>query len=338
MMLILKKNVSEKEIKLFVEKLTEMNLKNFLIKEADFYRIAILNKDLNDNELSTLKDSPIVEKTLDFPHQFKLASRSFKEEKTKIKIGNILIGANTFTVIAGPCSIESEEQIHHTAAAVAASGAHILRGGAFKPRTSPYDFQGIGEIGLSFLQEAAKKYNLITVSEVMDTYDVDLVAKYVDILQIGARNMQNFNLLKAAGAIGKPILLKRGFASTYKEFLMAAEYILQMGNFNIILCERGIRTFEPLTRNTLDLAAIPIVQELSHLPIIIDPSHGTGLRYAIPPMAYAAMAAGADGIMVEVHPQPDQSISDAKQAISPEIFADMMKKLSVIGSAVNKKL
>ena len=247
--------------------------------------------------------------------------------RTMIKIKGHVIGGQDFTVIAGPCSIESETQIHQIAASVAGAGATILRGGAFKPRTSPYEFQGLGEIGLQYLQSAAKQYNLLSVSEVMDTQDLDLVAKYVDILQIGSRNMQNFSLLKHVGKTGKPILLKRGFAATYKDFLMAAEYILSEGNPNVILCERGIRTFETYTRNTLDLAAVPILKDLSHLPIIVDPSHGTGLRKIVPTMAYAALAAGAHGVMVEVHPEPDKSISDAKQTISPHTFTNMMQVL-----------
>ncbi len=265
----------------------------------------------------------------------KLAGREIKEERTVINIQDHTIGGDAFTVIAGPCSIESEEQIHQTAALVAASGATILRGGAFKPRTSPYEFQGLGEAGLRYMQRAAKQYNMLSVSEVMDTQEIDLVASYVDILQVGARNMQNFSLLKQVGKSGKPILLKRGLSATYMDFLMAAEYILYHGNPNVILCERGIRTFETYARNTLDIAAVPILRELTHLPIIVDPSHGTGLRSVVPPMAYAALVAGADGIMVEVHPEPDKAISDAKQTIAPGTFTEMMRVLRRIGAAVN---
>lgn len=254
--------------------------------------------------------------------------------RTVISIKDHQIGAGLLTIIAGPCSVESEEQIHETAALISQSGAHILRGGAFKPRTSPYDFQGLAEEGLRFLKNAAEKNNLLCISEVMDTQDIDLVANYVDILQIGSRNMQNFSLLKQIGRTGKPVLLKRGFSATYHEFLMAAEYILQSGNPNVILCERGIRTFESYTRNTLDLAAIPVLKELSHLPIIVDPSHGTGMRSAVLPMAYAATAAGADGLMVEVHPTPDAALSDAKQTISPLLFSEMMHKLKKITNAL----
>lgn len=267
-----------------------------------------------------------------------LSKKSSQAEKTIISLHGLTIGNDTLAVIAGPCSIESEDQIHQTAEIVAKEGASILRGGAFKPRTSPYDFQGLAEEGLRYLEAAAKKNHLLSISEVMDTSDIDLVAKYVDILQVGSRNMQNFSLLKQVGRAGKPVLLKRGFSATYHEFLMAAEYILQSGNPNVILCERGIRTFESHTRNTLDLAAIPILHELSHLPVIIDPSHGTGIRSAVLPMAYAALAAGADGIMVEVHPTPDLALSDAKQTISPDMFAEMMQSLRSIGNAIHRKV
>lgn len=231
-------------------------------------------------------------------------------------------------IIAGPCSVESEEQMHRAAESVALSGATALRGGAFKPRTSPYDFQGLGEQGLVYLQRAAQQHQLLAVSEVMDIQDLELVCSYVDILQIGARNMQNFSLLKAVGKLNKPVILKRGLSATYHEWLMAAEYILSGGNTQVILCERGIRTFETQTRNTLDLSAVPIMQALSHLPIIVDPSHATGRRDIVPRMMYAAIAAGADGLMVEVHPIPDESISDAKQTISLQMFAETMQKIA----------
>ncbi len=281
---------------------------------------------------------PEVDYIKPFTQKYKLASRECKTEKTLIKFNQHTIGGNSLTVMAGPCSIESEEQIHQTAALVAKSGAQILRGGAFKPRTSPYDFQGLGEEGLRYMQSAAKENGLLSISEVMDTQDIEIVAHYVDILQIGARNMQNFSLLKQIGKINKPIMLKRGLSATYTDFLMAAEYILQSGNPNVILCERGIRTFETYARNTLDIAAVPILHELSHLPVIIDPSHGTGIRSIVAPMVYAAIAAGADGIMVEVHPEPDFALSDAKQTISPQQFAEMMQTSRAIGQAVNKHI
>lgn len=264
----------------------------------------------------------------------KLVSIEFQKLPTQIKVCEHTIGGGSFTVMAGPCAIESEEQIHQTAEIVAKAGAHILRGGAFKPRTSPYDFQGLGKTGLQFMSAAAKKNGLLSVSEVMDTQDIDLVAEYVDILQIGARNMQNFSLLKHVGKTGRPILLKRGLAATYIDFLMAAEYILQTGNPQVILCERGIRTFETYARNTLDIAAIPILRELTHLPIIVDPSHGTGLRNIVPSMALAARAVSADGIIVEVHPDPDNALSDARQTITPTSFHEMMEKIERLGTVI----
>ena len=265
---------------------------------------------------------------------YTLASRDHHSANTLIHVNTLTIGDGKLVVIAGPCSIESEQQIEQTAACVASAGATILRGGAFKPRTSPYDFQGLGELGLQFMQKAAKSHGLLTVSEVMAIEDIDLVANYVDILQVGARNMQNFSLLKRLGQINKPILLKRGMAATYQEFLMAAEYILAAGNSEVILCERGIRTFEIETRNTLDLSAVPMLQALSHLPVIVDPSHGTGVRHAVGPMSCAAVAAGCAGVMIEVHPDPDNSVTDAKQAISPDMFHTLMIKLRRIEAAI----
>ena len=240
--------------------------------------------------------------------------------------------------MAGSCSVESEEQIMETAKLVAACGATILRGGAYKPRTSPYDFQGLGEIGLHYLSQAAKQYHLLSVSEVMDTTEIDLVANYIDILQVGARNMQNYSLLKNLGKINKPILLKRGLSATYKEFLLAAEYILSAGNPNVILCERGIRTFETYTRNTLDIAAIPILKELSHLPVIADPSHGVGLRNMVAPMSRAAIAAGADGLLIETHPDPDKALSDAQQTINPTMLAEIINSLEPIAISLDRSI
>lgn len=334
MILVLERSAKQKNVDELLAKLEFMNLRAVPTEENGRFSIAIVSGEDSQIDFKLFASLPYVENILPFTHKFKLAAREFKNERTVITIDNHTIGGEKFTVMAGPCSIESEEQIHETAALVAASGAHILRGGAFKPRTSPYEFQGLGEEGLRYMQSAAKKNNLLSVSEVMDTQDIDLISNYVDILQIGARNMQNFSLLKQVGKSGKPILLKRGLSATYMDFLMAAEYILQTGNPNVILCERGIRTFETYARNTLDIAAIPILRELTHLPIIIDPSHGTGIRSAVPPMAYAAVAAGADGIMVEVHPHPDKSVSDAKQTISPHSFADMMKVLKRIEGAI----
>jgi 3-deoxy-7-phosphoheptulonate synthase len=268
--------------------------------------------------------------------KYKLASRAARE-KTIIDIKGKTIGGDELFVIAGPCSIESKEQMDLCAQIAYENGAQALRGGAFKPRTSPYEFQGIGEEGLKMLRDAAAKYDLVTVSEVMDAAQIDLVASYVDILQIGARNMQNYSLLKALGRVKNPILLKRGFAATYQDLLLAAEYIMSAGNPNVILCERGIRTFETHTRNTLDLNAVPALKGLTHLPIIVDPSHGTGHRSMVPPMARAAIAAGADGLIVEMHPNPDQAITDAAQTIGPTVFAQMMQEVQAIDHCLKKK-
>lgn len=334
MILVMKDDVTRLAVDELVAKLAWMNLQAIPTEENNRYYIAIVNGLDTHTDTRLFSVLPGVEQVLPLTQKFKLAGREIKKERTVITLQGHTIGGKEFTVMAGPCSIESESQIHQTAAVVATSGAQILRGGAFKPRTSPYEFQGLGEEGLRYMQAAAKAHGLLSVSEVMDTQDIDLVASYVDILQIGARNMQNFSLLKQVGKTGKPILLKRGLSATYMDFLMAAEYILHTGNPHVILCERGIRTFETYARNTLDIAAVPILRELTHLPIIVDPSHGTGLRSIVPPMAYAAMAAGADGIMVEVHPEPDKAVSDAKQTITPQSFAEMMAVLQNIGQAM----
>jgi 3-deoxy-7-phosphoheptulonate synthase len=336
MILVLKENTQKTAVEVLVTRLAWMNLQGVIAEESGRYCIAIVNGEDQHTDFKQFSIFPEVEKVMPFSQKYKLASKEFKKERTIIEINGVAIGGGTLAVMAGPCSIESEQQIHETAAKVGAAGANILRGGAFKPRTSPYDFQGLGETGLKYMQSAAQKNNLLSVSEVMDTQDIDLLASYVDILQIGARNMQNFSLLKQVGKSGKPILLKRGLSATYMDFLMAAEYILQTGNPNVILCERGIRTFETYARNTLDIAAVPILHALSHLPVIIDPSHGTGIREMVAPMAYAAIAAGADGIMVEVHPEPDKALSDAKQTISPEMFAEMMAVLHQISAVFTK--
>lgn len=265
-------------------------------------------------------------------------SREFKQTDTIIQIKDHAIGGDHFVIMAGPCSIESRDQIMAIAKEVSSCGATVLRGGAFKPRTSPYDFQGLGEQGLKYMREAADKYGMLCISEVMDAEDVPMVERYVDILQIGSRNMQNFSLLKKIGKAKKPALLKRGLSATYKEFLMAAEYIISHGNPNVILCERGIRTFETHSRNTLDIAAVPILRELTHLPIIIDPSHGTGLRNIVTPMANAAVAVKANGLIVEVHTDPDNSISDATQTISPTMFSNLVEQVKQIASAVSMKV
>ena len=269
---------------------------------------------------------------------YKLASRSFKPEGTVIKLGGVEIGGDAVVVMAGPCSVESPEQIEESARAVSRAGARLIRGGAFKPRSSPYSFQGLGEDGLRMLRAAADRHNLLVVSEVMAIAQIPVVSQYADILQVGARNMQNFNLLRELGNQRKPVLLKRGIAATVEELLLSAEYILSGGNYEVILCERGIRTFETYTRNTMDISAIPVVKKLSHLPIVADPSHGTGRRDKVAPMARAAVAAGADGLLLEVHPDPDHALSDGAQSLHPDQLEELMPQLRAIAAAVGRSL
>src|SRR5919106_915348 len=279
-----------------------------------------------------------VHEVLRITEPYKLASRTFKPENTIITIGDLRIGGDEVIVMAGPCSAETEEQVEATAAAVKRAGAKVLRGGAFKPRSSPYSFQGLGEEGLKLLRDAADRHNLVLISEVMDISQIEVVAKYADILQVGARNMQNFTLLRELGRSKKPIMLKRGISATIEEWLLSAEYILSGGNMSVMLCERGIRTFESYTRNTLDISAIPVVQKLSHLPILVDPSHGTGRRDKVAPMARAAIAAGADGLIIEVHCDPDHALSDGAQSLLPAQFETLMGELRVIAPVLGRSL
>jgi 3-deoxy-7-phosphoheptulonate synthase len=267
---------------------------------------------------------------------YKLASRHWRPQGTVIKIGKVEIGGPHVVTMAGPCSVESREQIENVAGIVAAQGAQIMRGGAFKPRSSPYSFQGMGEDGLKLMRAAADRHGLLVVSEVMDHTQLPMLMTYSDILQVGARNMQNFNLLREVGKQRKPVLLKRGNSATIEELLLAAEYIMSGGNYDVILCERGIRTFETYTRNTMDISAIPVIKKLSHLPMIGDPSHGTGRRDQVLPMARAAVAAGADGLIVEVHPDPDRAMSDGAQTLTPPQFAEMMQQVRAIAAAVGR--
>ncbi|HET9327866.1 MAG TPA: 3-deoxy-7-phosphoheptulonate synthase, partial [Candidatus Eisenbacteria bacterium] len=277
---------------------------------------------------------PSVQSVAPIPVPFKLVSRVFQPRDTVISVGRCAVGSDQLVIMAGPCSVESEAQAFTVAEAVARAGATVLRGGAYKPRTSPYSFQGLGEEGLKLLRRAADAHGLAVVSEVLDTQLVTLVARYADVLQVGARNMQNFALLREVAHAGKPVLLKRGLASTIEEWLMSAEHILSQGNSQVILCERGIRTFETYTRNTLDLNAIPVVQELSHLPVIVDPSHGTGIRDKVAPMARAAIAAGADGLIVEVHQDPDHALSDGPQSLYPDQFQALVDQIRTIAGVV----
>jgi 3-deoxy-7-phosphoheptulonate synthase len=269
---------------------------------------------------------------------YKLASRAFRPGGTIVKAGGVEIGGDQMVVMAGPCSVENRDQIERSADIVADGGAKIIRGGAFKPRSSPYSFPGLGEPGLQMLREAADRRGLAVISEVMEISQIPLLAAYSDILQIGARNMQNFNLLREVGKIRKPVLLKRGMAATIEELLLSAEYILSGGNYDVILCERGIRTFETYTRNTFDVSAIPVVKKLSHLPIVADPSHGTGRRDMVPPMARAAVAAGADGLLMEVHHDPDHAMSDGAQSLNPVQFAELMTQLRALAPIVGRNI
>jgi len=269
---------------------------------------------------------------------YKLASRTFKPEKTIVSVGDLRIGGDEVIVIAGPCSAETEEQVEASAAAVSKAGAKILRGGAFKPRSSPYSFQGLGEDGLRFLRQSADRHNLKLVSEVMDVSQIKLLTTYADMLQVGARNMQNYTLLRELGKLRIPILLKRGISATIEEWLLSAEYILSGGNTGVVLCERGIHTFETYTRNTLDISAIPVIHKLSHLPIVADPSHGIGIRDKVAPMARAAVAAGADGLIIEVHPDPDHALSDGAQSLFPEQFEQLMSEVRIIAPAIGRSV
>ncbi len=289
----------------------------------DFARLAVLDG---------------VERVVEITKPYKLASREFKPEPTVIRVGDVTIGGNELAIIAGPCSVESEEQIYQCAQLVAQHGVRLLRGGAFKPRTSPYSFQGLGEAGLKMMRAAANRYGLSIVTEALDTTHVETVAQYADVLQIGARNMQNFALLKEVGRCNKPVLLKRGIAATVEEWLMAAEYILNEGNQNVILCERGIRTFSDHLRFTLDVGAVSVVKELSHLPVIVDPSHAAGVRTKVIPLALAGIAAGADGLIVEVHHDPDKALCDGPQALLPDQFHTLMDELAVVAQAVRRRL
>jgi 3-deoxy-7-phosphoheptulonate synthase len=284
--------------------------------------------------MSRLEALPGVESVTPISRPFKLTSREFHPEDTVIRVLDATIGDGSLTVMAGPCSIESRDQLMETVDGVAASGATVIRGGAFKPRTSPYSFQGLGVEGLRYLAEARERTGLPVITEVMEPNQVDIVAEYADILQVGTRNMQNYSLLTAVGRIARPVMLKRGYGATIEEWLMSAEYIVSSGNPNVILCERGIRTFETYTRNTLDLAAIPLLHHLTHLPVIVDPSHATGKRWLIKPMALAGVAAGADGVMVEVHPRPDEALSDGEQSITLDQFGALMAALRPVHEQV----
>jgi 3-deoxy-7-phosphoheptulonate synthase len=337
MLVVMKPHASQAEIDKVVEKIRALGLAPHPIPGAERVAVGITgNKGGLDPELFTTL--PGVADAVSVSQPFKLVSREVKEEDTVIDVGGVPLGGPALAVMAGPCSVESREQLLEAAHAVKAAGARFLRGGAFKPRTSPYEFQGLGEEGLKLLALAREQTGLKVVTEVMDVETLPMVADYADVLQIGARNMQNYSLLKQLGTIRRPILLKRGPSATIKEWLMAAEYVVSRGNYQVALCERGIRTFETMTRNTLDLNAVPLLKALTHLPVVVDPSHGIGLRAHVAAMARAGIAAGADGIIVEVHPRPEKALSDGQQSLTPPEFEELMRQARVIAGAVGRSI
>ncbi|HPZ09634.1 MAG TPA: 3-deoxy-7-phosphoheptulonate synthase [Candidatus Eremiobacteraeota bacterium] len=335
MIIVMKKNATEEQISDVIKTVEEKGLKSHLSKGVEVTIIGIIGDERKFVEQDFILLNG-VENVIRILKPYKLAGRDFHPKNTVINIEGVKIGEEEVIIMAGPCAIEKEEQIMKTARAVKKEGGKILRGGAFKPRTSPYSFQGLGEEGLKLMKKAKEETGLLLITEVMDTNEIDVIAKYIDILQIGARNFQNYKLLKAVGNTRIPVLLKRGFSGTIKELLMCAEYILAEGNENIILCERGIRTFEDSTRFTLDLNAVPLLKKLTHLPVFVDPSHGTGDYELVIPMARAAVAAGADGLIVEVHPNPREALSDGYQTLTFEKFHILMKEISKIASVIGR--
>jgi len=338
MVVVMQEGATEAQIQSAINKLMEMG---FDIHRSTGARQTVLGAvgaivDFDTRDIELLEG---VAEVVRISAPYKLASRHFRPEGSVVQLGKgVAVGGEQIIMMAGPCSVESPEQIETVAALVAKHGARVLRGGAFKPRTSPYSFQGLGLKGLEMLRTAADAHGLLLVSEVMDLTQIPMIIEYVDVLQVGARNMQNYNLLKEIGKVSKPVLLKRGISATLEELLLSAEYIMMGGNYNVVLCERGIRTFESYTRNTLDISAIPVIKKLSHLPIIVDPSHGTGRRDKVPPMARAAVAAGADGLLIEVHNDPEKALSDGAQSLYPAQFEQLIKELRMIAPAVGRTI
>ena len=336
MVVVMEERATEAQIEKVVASLVEAGMDVHRSTGVNRTVLGVVGAHKVDSALISVMDG--VHEVLRITEPYKLASRTFKPEGTVVVIDDVRIGGDEVIVMAGPCSAENEEQVFTTAAAVKKAGAKVFRGGAFKPRSSPYSFQGLGEEGLRMLREASDQHNMKLVSEVMDISQIELVRRYADIYQVGARNMQNFTLLRELGRTRKPVLLKRGIAATIEEWLLSAEYILAGGNNDVILCERGIRTFESYTRNTLDISAIPVIKKLSHLPIITDPSHATGMRNKVAPMARASVAAGADGIIVEVHCNPDKALSDGAQSMFPAQFDRVMAELRIIAPAIGRSI
>jgi 3-deoxy-7-phosphoheptulonate synthase len=337
MVVVMRERASDAQVQNVIAKLTEMG---FDVHRSTGALRTVLGAVGGSRQFDTalLEVLDGVQEVHRITEPYKLASRTFKQDNTVITIGDVRIGGDEVIVMAGPCSAESEDQVEASAAAVKRAGAKILRGGAFKPRSSPYSFQGLGEDGLRLLRSAADRHNLLLISEVMDISQLELIERYAHILQVGARNMQNFTLLRELGHSKVPVMLKRGISATIEEWLLSAEYILSGGNMNVMLCERGIRTFESYTRNTLDISAIPVVQQLSHLPVIVDPSHGTGKRDKVAPMARAAVAAGCDGLIIEVHCDPDHALSDGAQSMFPAQFDRLMAELRIIAPAIGRSI
>ncbi len=335
MLIVMQPNANEEKIQKVVNFIKEKGFDAHISRGADHTVIGAVGRKVIDKRDIELLDG--VKEVIRITSPYKLVSRVFKPEDTIVEVKGVKFGGGHAGMIAGPCTVETYDQMDITAKKLSECGVKVLRGGAFKPRTSPYSFQGLGEEGLKILREAADKYNMAVTSEVMEVSQIPLFLKYVDILQVGARNMQNFNLLKSLGEIRKPVLLKRGLSATIEEWLMSAEYLLAGGNREVILCERGIRTFEHITRNTLDISAIPVVQKISHLPVVVDPSHATGLRDKVAPMSKAAIAAGADGLIIEVHHSPETAVCDGAQSLYPEQFAELFKELKALAKVVKKE-
>ena len=337
MIIVLKPGATAKQVKYIIDRVEDLGLKHMVSRGAERTIIGVIGEE-DVLRVQPLEAFPGVERVMEVLKPYKLVSREFHPQDTVIDVKGIKVGGRRVVVIAGPCSIENRKMLADIAQEVKRYGALMLRGGAFKPRSSPYTFQGLGEEGLKYIREIGDQLDLPVVTEIMDARDMDLGVKYADIIQIGARNMQNFNLLKEVGKIDKPILLKRGLMATVKELLMSAEYILSQGNFKVILCERGIRTFEDSTRNTLDISAVPVIKYESHLPVFIDPSHATGKWNLVAPVSKAAVAIGVDGLLVEVHNQPEKALSDGAQSLLPQKFSEMMKILKPIAETVNRSL
>lgn len=337
MIIVLKAGASADEKQRIIDKVHSFGLQTMVSEGVERSIIGVIGEE-DKIRVQPLAAYPGVEQVIEVLSPFKLVSREFKPQSSKIQIKDVTIGGKKIVIMGGPCAIESLETLREIAKKVKESGAQILRGGAFKPRTSPYSFQGLGVEGLKIMKQVCDEVGLLSVTEVIDPRDVELMADYVDIMQVGARNMQNFNLLKEIGKSKRPVLLKRGMMATIKEFLMSAEYILNEGNFNVILCERGIRTFENYTRNTMDINAVPVIKNLSHLPIVVDPSHATGKWGLVTPISKAAVAAGADGLIVEVHVHPEEAVSDGTQTLNADNFDILVKEVGAVAQAVGRKI